>query len=189
MARKTMKRSKKGGGLQSLFGIKPTRASDAEIFKGSNGVLISKSKTDRRPLFSKDGGKTWDYLFDMIDYQKTQPKDVDANIAYKEQESIKEKSQNAIYSESTASYRRQQEADMARIKSDRDAWARSSAKQYGLPETATYEEVKAAENRIFPQKASSGKYAVLSPQPSEMSAFSSLLGGKKRKTRKYNRRV
>jgi hypothetical protein len=190
MPRKTAKRTKRGSGLQSLFGIKPTKAADAEVFKGSNGILISKSKTDKRPLYSTDGGKTWDYLFNWSDTFNQTPLNPGAGDAYNQMKKQKEAQNQQAYMKSDAEYRARQAANMAEINASRNEWARQTAKQYGLPDTATYEEVKAAQDKKFPQKSSSYGYATLAPESSGVgSVIGSLFGGKKRKTRKHKRRA
>ena len=82
MPRKTLR----GKGWNSLFGIGPTKGKYANIYKGSTGVLVSRSKTQREPIFSRDDGKTWNYIFGFGGELGNSPRDdaKDALIAYKE---------------------------------------------------------------------------------------------------------
>lgn len=80
VGRKTVKK----GGLFGMFSG-PTRNPAAEVFTASNGIQISKSKSRDLIIYSKDGGKTWNYGFNKYipGYEKQSPPDVHtAEIEY-----------------------------------------------------------------------------------------------------------
>lgn len=54
MPRKTFR----GRGLNSLFGVGPTRNPNQDVYKSKTGILVSRSKSQNLPIFSRDGGKT-----------------------------------------------------------------------------------------------------------------------------------
>ena len=61
----TRKKTLRGKGFtQSVFGTRPTRSEDPDVyFKTLKGIIVSNSKTTRSFIYSKDGGKTWSYIF------------------------------------------------------------------------------------------------------------------------------
>jgi len=120
--RKTIRRKKGSGWGQALFGMKPSPASDWDWFKASNGVLISRSKSYKRPIYSKDNGKTWDYLFEYEDIRRVDPFDEEGNVAYRE---YKQKSRQRLELQTKLYY-----MEIAKI--------------LGLPESATEDQIEHA---------------------------------------------
>lgn len=77
LARKTLK----GGGINRIFGVAPKSDETREDIT-YNGVTLGFSKTNNYPVFSKDGGKTWKYLYGTTDVDKKNPSDKTAGYIY-----------------------------------------------------------------------------------------------------------
>lgn len=87
--RKTLK----GRGWNYLVGVGPTRNPNQSVYKSKSGILVSRSKTQNLPIFSRDGGKTWNYIFTTWDagYQQSPLKNAaDGFAAFKEMKQVRE---------------------------------------------------------------------------------------------------